>query len=708
MLQFSDVVNHIQDAIIEGESRQQIKVSLLGNTVDHWNKVDQGVIDNCYIDELLKQADNRISDIVTLLINEKQYVTLFEWIQKVDQIQNINELMKLLEIFWEKRNITISDNSSSESDSSSESETMEEIKKDKRNFKTENFLNKNGDSSSESDSELHELNYHPQSNVKLLGNYLRCLEECISSKLLGPTIEINLVKTAKTVFWTTFYESTNIEDPELELFRLLKVIVNEETLSKEFVCALGALYTLLDTEDKQKPCFEPEEDVVEFVSENQDKFIAKLARFLFGKECGTFEQFKLNEQFVHVMHEIFTTIQHRILSEGTMNILEISGRILRAEQIIGGIFPEYDNDSYDEVRILAHKKLFIDTDITLNGKNLSVYTQQAIIKEENTRIDLSGLEGDISAKPKPSLPTDKGIDGQDGADGKAGASSGHFALITEEIVNQEWLNIILNGARGQKGQDGGDGSDGNDGTDACIKSDSDIGSAGGSWFLGGLKVFAITTVKESFPKCSCPDAYHIRIDADYTATIHIFEYCSGSEGQKGGRGGRNGCGGEGGDAGKVNCYSAVTGQEFLLNVESRKGKDGKRGTPGRNGKDGADGCGSGYYNKSWGACKKFGLMDGKRVRLKLAGSDTNDEYRSVAKDFAIQGREYIFIEEAEEKRGQIREQEETREERDESTRQGRFIDSFEEQNSSEEDNEEKSDEEESGEEESKEEPLETE
>lgn len=297
------------------------------------------------------------------------------------------------------------------------------------------------------------------------------------------------------------------------------------------------------------------------------------------------------------------------------------------------------NIDVQEVKILAKGYIIFDENVNWPGKNL-VIIARGVLFSRDCKIDLSGrdmanlppsktkaLSGKELAQQQNFVRADNqtiGMSGEDGLDGKAGASAGNFLLECNEESDLglvcEKLQVVANGGRGQDGQHGGDGDvgiKGKDGADGKLPDNTSV--------------------------------FHWRMHAE------VAKGKAGVVGKPGGRGGRLGLGGEGGKAGDV----VVICQQKIYSLKRAENSDGQVGVDGAPGKGGEGGQG-GYHGVDHGK-QWHGYLFGKKVHQDTRGElevidrnaiwwfgrpskelkaiKTEDEYRAVRAMSGTQGQQ---------------------------------------------------------------------
>lgn len=148
-----------------------------------------------------------------------------------------------------------------------------------------------------------------------------------------------------------------------------------------------------------------------------------------------------------------------VTMSGALDIVCLPGKFIakgynvRMNDIV--FHPCFDNAK--DIEVMAINKLFLDANITKTGSaKLSIISPTWEIVG-NITINLSGLNGEShepAAAPDGSYSSRNGIFGKPG---KPGMTSGSIFYIGKTFINDQNLEIILNGGKGGPGQHGGNG-----------------------------------------------------------------------------------------------------------------------------------------------------------------------------------------------------------------------------------------------------------
>ncbi|GBO10552.1 hypothetical protein AVEN_71486-1 [Araneus ventricosus] len=227
---------------------------------------------------------------------------------------------------------------------------------------------------------------------------------------------------------------------------------------------------------------------------------------------------------------------------------------------------------YKLFKFLGLNKVFIDTDLSLSGKEISVAVIAPKWEVVGSRsIDLSGADGAPQADIKARNGAHPGNNGVNGAAGNPGASGENFFGIGATFAGGANLKITSNGGKGSRGQDGGDGAQGVPGRNARTPSKNDPDCENGYF-----RDFKCLKLKED------------RINFGYVETKKTYKIY-GVPGGKGGNGGDGGKGGKGADSGNIAILELSQPSEITkLSSMGKEGEIGKAGAGGKGGKDGDD------------------------------------------------------------------------------------------------------------------------
>lgn len=265
----------------------------------------------------------------------------------------------------------------------------------------------------------------------------------------------------------------------------------------------------------------------------------------------------------------------------------------------------FKSSSVAEIRINAKERFFLDCDVNLPGINLVIVANKMSITKP-TMLNVSGRNGLPCKKPKAQNGTEvrlshnlsqqaksvTGERGENGQDGHPGESSGNVYFKFEEMIQPEYLKIIVEGGKGADGQDGGDGEEGRLGQDGKDAEDNKNRS-----------IFK------------------------WKRWAEIVSGENGEQGKKGGDGGRSGFGGVGGYPGQVfindKLYNADEKNPYNIQIvsgEVRNGNPGKAGEGGKGGQGGRNGCEYAY--------QYFGYFFGIKIEKEGRGKFIYKPYKN--------------------------------------------------------------------------------
>ncbi|GBN24043.1 hypothetical protein AVEN_265363-1 [Araneus ventricosus] len=232
-----------------------------------------------------------------------------------------------------------------------------------------------------------------------------------------------------------------------------------------------------------------------------------------------------------------------------------------------------ESGKYKLFKFLALNRVFIDTDLLISGKGISVAVIAPKWEVVGSRsIDLSGADGAPQAETKARNGAHPGNNGVNGAAGNPGASGESFFGIGATFVGGANLKITSNGGKSSRGQDGGDGAQGVPGRDALTPLEKDPECQNG--YFRDFKCLELK--KENYKSFG-----FVRIITNYK----IF----GVPGGKGGNGGDGGKAGKGGNPGKIEILELSRHSEITkLTSKGKEGEIGKAGAGGQGAKNGDD------------------------------------------------------------------------------------------------------------------------
>lgn len=229
------------------------------------------------------------------------------------------------------------------------------------------------------------------------------------------------------------------------------------------------------------------------------------------------------------------------------------------------------------IEILSLHKIFIDTDLSKEGKKLGLIIISPIWDiVSDSKITLDGAPGRtiLTVNTKEMNETDVN---RNGIDGQAGGPAGSFFGIGQTFLKLDKQELSIS-AVGGNGENGGNGSDGKNGEDGIGPARS---TPKGAFYLANCieewknNKFLIeeSPVKTSM-RSGSGALGEIYLEAHYTVY--------GRNATPGGKGGNAGAGGVGGNGGRINII-ALNGN-FDIKTKFGKGKNGENGKPGKGGK----------------------------------------------------------------------------------------------------------------------------
>ena len=240
-----------------------------------------------------------------------------------------------------------------------------------------------------------------------------------------------------------------------------------------------------------------------------------------------------------------------------------------------------------EVDVYSLNSLFIDSDVSLPGINLTLLSPKWCVVGKRT-ISLKGNDGNAHDPEK----ADNGVyssPGSDGLPGKPGQSGGNFYGKGADFISLNSLAINVSGGKGGPGQDGGNGGVGYNGKDGSLKLVQDAVDLVNQQD-STQRNHSLLAHRESMDwgsNESWAEWGQQAVKTFLTFNGRFREtYISGTLGTRGGDGGKGGIGGLGGKGGSV---SMVVKQYPIFNVIKGDGARGSDGTAGEIGKGGKNG-----------------------------------------------------------------------------------------------------------------------
>uniref|UniRef100_A0AC35G7J9 Uncharacterized protein n=1 Tax=Panagrolaimus sp. PS1159 TaxID=55785 RepID=A0AC35G7J9_9BILA len=324
-------------------------------------------------------------------------------------------------------------------------------------------------------------------NEKEIGNFYAYLEEVAISEIEIPLVdymktlfgeekfasnilalnEIHgcckkdvILRTVLTTFKEKFYNTLTLPS-ELAVYRSIVTSLKSTKLSTNFVELLQTFWKLSLAEKGEEEIDNIEAETEECHFEHV-LFANALEKFGEEIEKGTRKK-GISFRFIRKdLRSMFVPLGFKTFDEDGHHVLEVSGRKIIFSTVIKKLETRF-NSKVTQLRFSATNEIVVDEDITFPGICISIVSPNVIIKGQIT-FDISGKDApDNSDIEKASDGVEKGSDGQDGHDGVAGGSAGHFCIYANSVKNPEKLHVVMNGGNGNNGQDGGNGKMGEDG-----------------------------------------------------------------------------------------------------------------------------------------------------------------------------------------------------------------------------------------------------
>lgn len=197
------------------------------------------------------------------------------------------------------------------------------------------------------------------------------------------------------------------------------------------------------------------------VEENEEKGVIDIELDLFLKDLGSslpedIAQLKINSyKLENLKAVLFRTMNDLAISSCSAGKITIRGYNVKSSDVLG----MNCDVPFKTIEVFAMNIFFIDADMDYNEREM----QLRIIAQTwetigNRRILMNGWPGKPPQSSVAPGGTDEVIDGQPGIPGTAGGPAGCFLGIGHTFINDQNLEVQLNGGKGGPGQHGGAGS----------------------------------------------------------------------------------------------------------------------------------------------------------------------------------------------------------------------------------------------------------
>ncbi|CAL1285800.1 unnamed protein product [Larinioides sclopetarius] len=366
----------------------------------------------------------------------------------------------------------------------------------------------------------------------------------------------------------------------------------------------------------------------------------------FGKFLHKIENFNVAEyetvknmttatslQIEELNQALSITLKHKPIIECSEPYIIVKGIFISLSEIMRNLISnsgtnnscsnfqnQLEAGKYHLFKIFALNKTFIDTDLSLSGKTLSV----AVISPKwevvgSKSIVVNGADAAPHAESKAKNGAHPGTNGENGDPGNPGVSGESFFGVGATFLGGANLKINSSGGMGGRGQDGGDGAGAQSVPDALTPSEGDEPCQNNQFH--GFKCEMLSEKKHSNPAI--------------VGSIKIYKIY-GMPGGAGGNGGSGGIGGKGGDPGNIDVIDLDRPSEITkLKSRGKEGEIGKAGKGGQGGKNGDDLTGE-FRNlvklQCIGKCTVYGWFDVRKVQNDgrgPAGSNGSDGGNTV-------------------------------------------------------------------------------
>uniref|UniRef100_A0A914PD74 Chloroplast protein-transporting ATPase n=1 Tax=Panagrolaimus davidi TaxID=227884 RepID=A0A914PD74_9BILA len=387
-----------------------------------------------------------------------------------------------------------------------------------------------------------------------------------------------------------------------------------------------------------------------------------------------------NRSIKRMIKDLFKPISFTVEYDGSQATLKISGYKILLSLIYDKLMEKLDvNDRINQVKITAQNEFIADQNLKINGISFSIVAKKVTF-QKNVKIDLSGINAvnnETMAK-KAEGGINPGEKGMDGKDGKAGQSSGNFALVTKIIVGKDNFELILNGGNGAYGQDGGNGADGADGIGRKF---SEVFTTGYTYKKNAKHIanfMSMGTISRLFDKKDEKKKEDgsvevLRSDSAYYFWTHSVDYFKGADGGIGGKGGKNGLGGEGGKKGSYDIKIDGKNSADGIQITAHEGKKGADGHPGKNGDFGKEGWDIALIKRSITSQMKFGESENEKLIIEYGEVQKENSIYIKAEDKGPGSKCYIEVHSRECARKMLTDSEKYTEYKEESERSGEAV-----------------------------------
>lgn len=273
----------------------------------------------------------------------------------------------------------------------------------------------------------------------------------------------NIVNQTDSVDFLKNISSWNSSDSlqiEVGLSKTMEYLSESRTWYN-FLNNLNDILSKYDMEDHDgKEHFEPDAIKQMSIGENETKSINEigLKPLLDGIDSKLYidiEHIPVNSARLRTLKSILhQTVNYDIDSKCISNKLVVTGQNIKLSKVMQILCRK----PIQYIEVFALNKLYIDTDIDKTGQSVQISLISPIWEIVSQRkIILDGKPG----KPLHDERAHNGIgrmkDGEAGKPGNPGGPAGHFLGIGQKFINEQNLQVHVNGGAGGNGQHGGKG-----------------------------------------------------------------------------------------------------------------------------------------------------------------------------------------------------------------------------------------------------------